>query len=99
MQDVARAAGVHQTTVSLALRNDPRLPAATRERIQAHAKKLGYRPDPMLAALNFYRASRHAVKAPPTMAFLFNHADLRERSQYFPPQMFLEGARAQAATA
>ena len=96
MQDVAHAAGVHQTTVSLALRNDPRLPDQTRQRIQALADKLGYRPDPMLAALNFYRASRHVVKAPPTMAFLFNLNDAGELADRYPLRMFLEGARAQA---
>ena len=96
MQDVALAAGVHQTTVSLALRNDPRLPEKTRLKIQALAEKLGYRPDPMLAALNFYRASRHVVKAPPTMAFLLNLNEAGELAGKYPLQLFLEGARAQA---
>jgi LacI family transcriptional regulator len=96
MQDVARAAGVHQTTVSLALRNDPRLPARTRSRVRAVARQLQYRPDPMLSALNFYRASRHAVKAPPPMAFLLNFADARELAASHPHRMFLEGARHQA---
>lgn len=97
MQDVARAAGVHQTTVSLALRNDPRLPARTRDRIRAMARQLRYRPDPMLSALNFYRASRDAVKAPPAMAFLLNFADERELTESHPHRMFRDGARRQAA--
>lgn len=54
-KEVALAAGVHPTTVSLALRDSPRLPAATRTRIQALALKLGYQPDPLLDALNAYR--------------------------------------------
>ncbi len=41
--------------MSLALRNSPRLPAETRERILAIAEKLGYAPDPLLDALNAYR--------------------------------------------
>jgi len=96
MQDVARAAGVHQTTVSLALRNDPRLPATTRRRLCAIARQLGYRPDPMLAALNFYRAAHHAVKAPPVMGFLVNFTDAREFAGSYPHRMFREGARRQA---
>lgn len=48
---VADAVGVHLSTVSLALRNDPRLPAATRERIQAVAQKLGYTPNPLVSLL------------------------------------------------
>ena len=51
MTDVARAAGVHQTTVSLALRNSPKLPPETRKRIQAIARDLGYRADPLVSAL------------------------------------------------
>jgi DNA-binding LacI/PurR family transcriptional regulator len=96
MQDVARAAGVHQTSVSLALRNDPRLPERTRQRIQAVARQLRYRPDPMLAALNFYRASRHAAKSPPAMAFLLNFTDEKEFAASHPHRMFRDGARRQA---
>lgn len=50
IRDVARAAGVHSTTVSLALRNSPRLPEKTRSRIRAIADQLGYRPSPLVAA-------------------------------------------------
>ncbi len=96
MQQVAEAAGVHQTTVSLALRNDPRLPPQTRERIQKIARKLGYRPDPMLAALNFYRTARHPARAPITMAFLLNFRDADELATSHAHQQFLEGARHQA---
>jgi DNA-binding LacI/PurR family transcriptional regulator len=62
-KDVARAAKVHPTTVSLALRNSSRLPEATREHIQALARELGYQPDPALDALNAYRlASRKPIQ-------------------------------------
>jgi len=55
---IATAAGVHQSTVSLALRGDPRLKPETVKRIQALARKMGYVPDPMLAALAHYRRGR-----------------------------------------
>ena len=55
LADIAVRAEVHVTTVSLALRNHPRLPAQTRERIQELAKKMGYVPDPFLRALVAYR--------------------------------------------
>ena len=42
--DVARRAGVSQSTVSRALRNDPRVIEETRERIQALAAEMGYVP-------------------------------------------------------
>jgi LacI family transcriptional regulator len=49
--EIAAALGVSQNTVSLALRGDPRLPEATRERVRAEAERRGYRPDPLIAAL------------------------------------------------
>jgi LacI family transcriptional regulator len=96
MRAVARAAAVHQTTVSLALRNDPRLPEATRRRIRRLAEQLGYKPDPMLSALNFYRTSRQAARAPATMGFLLNLRDRKELAASYPHRLFLEGAREHA---
>lgn len=58
LTDIARVAGVHHTTVSMALRNRPELPLATRERIREIADKMGYRPDPVLGALRAYRHKR-----------------------------------------
>jgi LacI family transcriptional regulator len=55
IRDIAAAVGVHHSTVSRALKDERRIPAATRARVQAAAKELGYRPDPMLSALMAYR--------------------------------------------
>ncbi len=97
MRDIAAAVGVHQTTVSFALRNHPSIPEATRARIVRMADRLGYRPDPLLAAFNFHRLSRHPVRSPPTIAFV---VDLRARAgfqkaEYF--QFVHQGAREAAA--
>jgi LacI family transcriptional regulator len=53
LEDVARAAGVSKSTVSRVLSGDPMLSvrAETRERIQALARDLGYRPHPVARAL------------------------------------------------
>lgn len=51
MRDIAKAAGVHVTTVSLALRNSPQLPLKTRERIRQIAQRMDYRPNPLVVAL------------------------------------------------
>jgi DNA-binding LacI/PurR family transcriptional regulator len=56
LADIAARAGVHVTTVSLALRDHPSIPPATRARIRAVAKELGYRRDPLLDALNYHRS-------------------------------------------
>lgn len=55
---IAAKAGVHISTVSLALNNHPSLPPATRERIKKLAVKMRYRPDPMLSALVAYRSDK-----------------------------------------
>ncbi len=72
MADVAKSAGVHVTTVSLAMRNHPRLPEATRLRIQRLAVKMGYRPDPLLRALIAYRGHSMARRNEPTLAYVTN---------------------------
>lgn len=46
METIARQLGLSRNAVSLALRNDPSIPPATRERIFATAEKLGYRRNP-----------------------------------------------------
>lgn len=51
MRDVASAAAVSVSTVSKALRNDPSIPEARCRAIQEAARRLGYRPNPMVAAL------------------------------------------------
>jgi LacI family transcriptional regulator len=72
LADIARRAGVHVTTVSLAMRNHPRLPVATRERLQALAKEMGYVPDPLLRALVTYRNKLRGSRGRPTLAYVTN---------------------------
>lgn len=56
MRDVAALAGdVHPSTVSLALRNSPRVSVEMRSKVQAIAKQIGYRRDPLLDAFNRHR--------------------------------------------
>jgi LacI family transcriptional regulator len=72
VREVAERAGVHFTTVGLALRDSPRLPKATREKIQRIAHELGYRPDPRLAILNAYRQATRAPNFQSTLAWINN---------------------------
>ncbi|MGZ0709957.1 LacI family DNA-binding transcriptional regulator [Coraliomargarita sp. W4R53] len=51
MSTIGEKAGVSKNTVSLALRNDPQIPEATRLRIQQIAKELGYQRNPTVAHL------------------------------------------------
>ena len=63
LEDVARAAGVHYSTVSRAL--DPakvwRVNVTTRQRVQAVAQKMGYQPDMVASGLKRGRTNTVAV--------------------------------------
>lgn len=59
MKHVAAAAGVSVMTVSLALRRDPSIPAATRRRVTDAAERIGYRPNPLVSALMAGLRGRH----------------------------------------
>lgn len=90
LQDVATRAGVHRTTVSLALRGHPRIPAATQARVKAIAAKLGYRINPLVSALMQSRRSGQAVKHV-TLAYVTNYPtrfgwrpQFHDRPDFFP---------------
>lgn len=51
MKDVAEAAGVSKSAVSLALRNDSRISEKTRLMVHAVAEKLGYKRNPVVDSL------------------------------------------------
>jgi len=74
-RDIATKAGVGHTTVSLALRNHPKISAKTRQRVITIARDLGYTPDPMLSALAMYRSARQAKIFQGTLAWLVNVVD------------------------
>jgi LacI family transcriptional regulator len=57
-RDVARLAGVSQPTVSRALRDDPRVSEATKQRIRDAALALGYSPNAIGRALSVGRSTR-----------------------------------------
>ncbi|OMH31474.1 LacI family DNA-binding transcriptional regulator [Tersicoccus sp. Bi-70] len=54
--DVARAAGVSKGAVSYALNNRPGVSEATRSRILAHARELGFKPNAQARSLSSSRA-------------------------------------------
>ncbi|MEM6820637.1 MAG: LacI family DNA-binding transcriptional regulator [Verrucomicrobiota bacterium] len=54
-KDIAKAAGVTQTTVSYALHGGGKISDKTRDEILTIAKQLGYHDDPMLRSLAVYR--------------------------------------------
>ena len=72
-QDVANIVGVNRSTVSLALKNHPSIPEATRQKIREAAAELGYTPDPMLSSLAAYRTRGNPQTYHGTLAWLVNN--------------------------
>ncbi|MDE0768178.1 MAG: LacI family DNA-binding transcriptional regulator [Opitutaceae bacterium] len=67
---IARKAGVAKSTVSLALRNSPKLLEETRLRIQEIARELGYKPNPLVSAQMAHIRSHKSHKSVTTIGFL-----------------------------
>jgi len=96
VRDIAKRAGVHFTSVSMALRNHPRISEGTRANIKKIAKEMGYRPDAMLSALSSYRQLTRKPHYQATLAW-FNAHPKRE-SLYKTPlyHEYYSGARERA---
>lgn len=97
IKDVAAAAGVHYSTVSLALRDQPRISAEIRRKVKAVAEKLGYTPDPMLSALNAYRVANSGRGTPTVLGYLTGNLTRGEHLKHYTPRSYWEGAKARAA--
>jgi LacI family transcriptional regulator len=61
IRDIAAAAGLGRTAVSLALRNHSSIPPQTRQRVQQVAEELGYRPNPLISALMMHKRAASAM--------------------------------------
>ena len=70
--EIARALGLSQSTVSIALKGDTRVAKKTRDAIEKKAAELGYVPDPNLFALSLYRTQSKSDKMVAAMAWVTN---------------------------
>lgn len=95
-REIAARVGCHYSTVSLALRNHPRIRTATRLRVQEVAKSLGYRPDAMLAALCAYKTTRSPSQGRSVLAWMTNHRTRNGWRSSACNMDYWEGARARA---
>jgi LacI family transcriptional regulator len=93
LRDVALKVGVSHVTVSLALRGDTRISASRRTEVEAAARKLGYRPDPMLSSLASYRMSKRQVGVRATIAWINQWPDPRELRRHKEFDAYWRGAR------
>src|SRR5512133_2239855 len=97
MATIAKAVGVTTSTVSKALRDDPALPLARRQQIRRAAKSLGYRPNPMVAALMARLHSRRRRNDPHHIAWIDLWQNEQEAARTTDFKLMLRGARERAA--
>lgn len=69
-RDIAARAGVSHSTVALALKNNPKIPAKTRERIQKVAKEMGWKPNFLVSAYQHSVATGRLSQHRETVAWL-----------------------------
>ncbi len=98
LQMIADRAKVSCTTVSLALRNHPKISVATRERVHALARELDYRVNPLISAhMSYLRALRPKYTGV-CIAFVCNRAlGAVEADTKTPVRHYFHSARQRAA--
>ncbi len=96
LREIARRAGVSHTTVSLALRNHPSIPEATRARLRRLADKLGYRSNVLVSALMSQVRLKQSKSGPEIVGFLTGGPTADEWKQHSASVGFYEGARRRA---
>jgi len=94
---IAEQAGYHYSTVSLALREHPRIPATTRNRIRKIAEAMDYRPDAALSALCAYREQKLPAHRQSTIAWLTNHQTASQWQRSACNRDYFAGASMRAA--
>ncbi len=96
-RQIADACGCNQSTVSLALRDNPRIPAGTRKHILAVAERLGWRPNPFASV---YMAHLRTTRPPAHQAgigfLIANRHSGRITDQLLHVQRHYRGAKRRA---
>lgn len=96
MREVAHAAGVSVSTVSKALRNDPSIPEDRCRSIRDIAERLGYRPNPMVAALMAQMHHHRRRSDPHHLAWLDFWAGSKRKRNAINMDRILDGAKTRA---
>ncbi len=99
VRQIAHRLNVSHTTVSRALKNDPRISATVRQKVQATAEALGYRPDPMLSALAAYRKGQTKQSIGAELAWINCWPDPKRLRTYKEFDLYWTGAEEEAARA
>lgn len=93
LQEIANALGVSKATVSFALRNSPKIPLETRQKVQEAATRMGYKPNALVGVfMSHLRASR-PVAYQATLAWATSHSSEEGWTTNRAAARYYEGAK------
>ena len=95
-KDLAKALGLTQATVSLALRDDPRITETRRKQIQEAAREMGYRPNPTAVNLAHFKQNSTLKPVRAALAWLNFYPDPKELRRFGEFEGYWQGATATA---
>ncbi|WP_308986261.1 LacI family DNA-binding transcriptional regulator [Thalassobacterium sedimentorum] len=96
MSTIGEKAGVSKNTVSLALRNDPQIPEATRQRIKQIADELGYQRNPTVAHLMAELRSGNSTGPKASLALLNANQDPQAFTRHPTIPTYVQGCQRRA---
>jgi LacI family transcriptional regulator len=91
MKDIAEKVGLHVSTVSLALKDSPKLRPETKKKVLAGAQALGYRHNPYISTLMRSRRSRRIPQTSPVIGYITSHAGRDDWRKFEIHQQFFDG--------
>jgi LacI family transcriptional regulator len=97
LNDIARELGYSKNTISLGLRGNPQIPAATRERIKAAADRLGYRPNAIVSQLMAQLRSARTSRLQAKLALVNANLDPAALKKHPTVPIYVEGCESRAA--
>lgn len=93
MRDIARAAGVSVSAVSLAFRNSPKVSLELREKLVGLARKMGYHRDPRVTELMQHLRVPRSQRVTSKLAMIIPELSREELAHYPPILGLIDGVR------
>lgn len=97
LKDIAKAVGLSHGAVSLALRNNEKIPEATRLRVQSVARQMSYHPNPMAAGLAHFKRTSTVKPVQAALAWLNLWPEPHGLRKYRHFDLYWDGASKAAA--
>ena len=85
-REIAKKVGLSHATVALALKDNPRISATTREKVKAAAETMGWRPNPLVSAYQQFVASGRVKEYEQTLAWV----NVSKRGNHWRPDYALK---------